>query len=981
MTTTGKILPAALLLCGVFCCAAVRGEESRPERRIEFSGARSPVPGNVETVVPAGSCAVVRFAGKELSALLSRRLGREVPVRREPTRGWCSIILGVNDFSCAVGISEKGFCRDAFIIRRIGDRIFIAGRDDLAADPEKALKGSKAAQYFERGTLFGVYDFLERFAGIRFYFPGKYGTFIPEGKLTLPEKIDIFDRPDFEIRKLNMESGSWFETPGRSVRPRASGYPSFPGQRHPEKNLAGFRLRAQTLLLPNSHGLAKLELLRRFARNHPEYFVLDKQGRRVVDSGSGHPGHLCFSSGVKKEIYLDAKAFLSGKPASERGIGKWDPHGQYNGVIDLQPQDGFVFCRCEKCRDIMGSRKNASEAVWNFTADIAEQLMREGVPGTVQMMAYYPYTDVPKRELPRNMLIQVAVNGPWMFGLNPHQDELVKAWKRKNKGKVMLWNYCGKWGNGLLPEIPCSTPRRIGAYYRSIAPHISGAYMLCDGDHYIFFAMNQYVFSKVAWDNRTDVDALLDEYYRLMFGPAAGEMKTFFDRLETLWLRANGTLAETALGPLIAPPSEYDLFEKFYTRAEIARLTGLLDGAERKAAKDGPVSARIRFMRWNFLDRLAKVAAEYRTRNDTVGGFTVPGVLLAPGESPRWETIAPLHLQRSDAQAAPDLTTVRTALRKDRLFIRFFCREPEMENVSASPEDAPADIWNRNNVELFLDPAGNRKEYFQIVVSSAGVLLTQKGTPVGAVKRLAPVKIEGLGFHVKKGKDFWTCDLSIPVASLPGFRDRLVCNFNRSQIGKNGRKLYSWSPFTGRNNHAVLKYGTIGFGAVPVENLVRDGDFSLNFRKDNIFGAWSGGKQAESRVGYDPVSFIRGSRSLRMAIKPGGDWLSVGSGVKLAAGKRYRLSYYVKLDNVVPSDQNGGVSVGLWTGRNRWFPKKRLTGTTSWVRQSSEFTVEEKDAGSARLNLFMYRCTGAANFDALVLEEVKNSGKRNIREK
>ena len=93
--------------------------------------------------------------------------------------------------------------------------------------------------------------------------------------------------------------------------------------------------------------------------------------------------------------------------------------------------------------------------------------------------------------------------------------------------------------------------------------------------------------------------------------------------------------------------------------------------------------------------------------------------------------------------------------------------------------------------------------------------------------------------------------------------------------------------------------------------------------------------------------------------------------MKLAPGKRYRLSYYVKLDNVVPADQNGGVSVGLWTGRNRWFPKKRLTGTTSWVRQSAEFTMEEKDADSARLNLFMYRCTGAVNFDALVLEEVK----------
>ena len=37
----------------------------------------------------------------------------------------------------------------------------------------------------------------------------------------------------------------------------------------------------------------------------------------------------------------------------------------------------------------------------------------------------------------------------------------------------------------------------------------------------MYSALNYYVFYKVAWDNATDVDALVDEYNRLMFSPAA----------------------------------------------------------------------------------------------------------------------------------------------------------------------------------------------------------------------------------------------------------------------------------------------------------------------------------------------------------------------------------------------------------------------------------------------------------------------------
>ena len=47
-----------------------------------------------------------------------------------------------------------------------------------------------------------------------------------------------------------------------------------------------------------------------------------------------------------------------------------------------------------------------------------------------------------------------------------------------------------------------------------------------------FNHLNIYVTSRFYWDSKQDVDAMLDEYYRLFYGPAAAEMKTFTDYCE-----------------------------------------------------------------------------------------------------------------------------------------------------------------------------------------------------------------------------------------------------------------------------------------------------------------------------------------------------------------------------------------------------------------------------------------------------------------
>ena len=129
--------------------------------------------GNLEVVVAADAAPAVWFAAEEMTNLLSVVLGAPIPVRQSPSASGTSIFLGDSEWSRAAGIDVASLVRDAFVIKADGSRIYIAGRDDPEKDPRKlVLAGGWGSVLYERATSFGVYEFLERFAGVRFYSPG-----------------------------------------------------------------------------------------------------------------------------------------------------------------------------------------------------------------------------------------------------------------------------------------------------------------------------------------------------------------------------------------------------------------------------------------------------------------------------------------------------------------------------------------------------------------------------------------------------------------------------------------------------------------------------------------------------------------------------------------------------------------------------------------------------------------------------------------
>ncbi len=224
---------------------------------------------NAEIVLPAGSTKVSAFAASELKKILGQSLCPSIPIVNKINKSKVSIIIGDNALSQKAGISLAGVPRDGYVIKPIGKQIYIVGKDDPKADPQRVLKSGYWALLHERGTLFGVYDFLERFDGVRFYFPGKLGTIVPEHKaLAIPE-INIIDCPGYTVRKTSYASGKWFELGKHKDGMR-------------EKNLNYYRTRQETRYIPNCHGLARMDYLNRFGKMHPEYFAEKGSAGRIL---------------------------------------------------------------------------------------------------------------------------------------------------------------------------------------------------------------------------------------------------------------------------------------------------------------------------------------------------------------------------------------------------------------------------------------------------------------------------------------------------------------------------------------------------------------------------------------------------------------------------------------------------------------------------------------------------------------------------
>ena len=749
-------------------------------------------PQNAEVVLAPQAPRATEIAAEELTNCLARIFGAPVPVVRAKTPGRKAIVLdGTKD----------GLGRDAFRIAATADGVTIEGLDSTAKDPESIIRLPGEQEYgpqFERATLFGAIELLERFAGCRFYFPGSLGTILPRAdRIEIPEGAFTV-RPDFPIRRYGYSDGP---VPEELLA-------EFGGDWKKVKKAEFYHLRMETKYLPCCHGIHKMRLVRRFGKDHPDWFQLMPDGSRSLDwQRNKYSGAPCYSSAITNEIYRDIKAYLSGEPLETRyppSISRRWPWCYHDRVIDVMPHDGMTPCRCARCQAAYAKAPNgkypATDLIWGFTAALARRLKADGISDfEITQMSYGMYNDCPSFDLPPEVRVMVAKNGPYSTA-NRAQFETDKRaiveWSRRTKGQTWLWGYPGKACQLNIKGPPSVCPRAWGAYYQELAPYIIGAFAESETDHWMFHYLNYYVFSRVAWNSKVDVDALLDEHYRLMFGAAAAELKEVYESLEDKWVRGvAGRVVETELGPLNAPPPECVIWEELYSQAEIARLEGIFDLAERKLGPDSTELRRVRFIRREFMGPLRDESGKYARK-------------LADIRNMKWTRgDKPIELQPffyGHRKPTTMWTQVRLERKDGKLVVEYRVAEPYLKQdgrvraVANRPNDQSA-AFGDDCVEFVLNPSGDRSTFYQFCATSKGAWTDARGKRVG--KRLTEFDVgwnSGAAVTVSETDIGWTARFEIPLSALGEVKESFPANFARFRNVEgpaNASGYYSWNPY------------------------------------------------------------------------------------------------------------------------------------------------------------------------------------------
>jgi len=211
----------------------------------------------------AGISCSVATAAEELQRYVKETTGVLLPIGAEMPPAGPVILVGRSEYTDRLKIRVDRLKPSGFVVARIDRGVAIVGRDANA----------NADWYAESGTLWGVYDFIERFLGVRWYYPGPLGTVVPHvEELTVPA-VRYTDAPHFAKRRYGRFHGT-LRTP---LPPSADMFPHV-GAKYRNEDLAGIPVAAHTTR----------NWISLYGETHPEYFEVGRDGARVS-------GNLCYS--------------------------------------------------------------------------------------------------------------------------------------------------------------------------------------------------------------------------------------------------------------------------------------------------------------------------------------------------------------------------------------------------------------------------------------------------------------------------------------------------------------------------------------------------------------------------------------------------------------------------------------------------------------------------------------------------------------
>lgn len=403
-------------------------------------------------------------------------------------------------------VSDSRLPHDGFEIRAEGADVIIAGNDDAPA-------GTWALP--SHGSLFGAQEFLERFLGVRWLFPGELGQDVPK---TNEVRIDlngpIRGAPGFATRSLAYV--------GETDREITS--------RHKPVLEWMTRQRLTNALHPHATGYGHSwddYLKPADLETHPEWKPSSGNFER-----NGKVTFICTTAPGLVELF------------AKRVIETMDRNPKRE-MSSISPTDGGGFCTCERCKRLIDTdphgKPNHARAMLTFYQQVGEIIARERpgrrLGGFVYYNYQYPPTNAPK--LPDNVSLCWAPLNYYGYGLlkplyRAEFEGVMKRWSEITP-HLFYHNY-STWMRSFhgapLPVSLDILKRELPAAEQNRA---WGARMVGTSAWGVNAPIN-YLLAKQMWNPQIDVSATLNDWLQRAYGPGWRHMRSLYAELDTKML-------------------------------------------------------------------------------------------------------------------------------------------------------------------------------------------------------------------------------------------------------------------------------------------------------------------------------------------------------------------------------------------------------------------------------------------------------------
>lgn len=491
----------------------------------------------------AASPSVV-YAAEELQKFIRQMTGAELAIRADdeplPVK---AILLGETAYTERV-LNAKP---DVAALGADGFRLVTAG-DHLC------VLGGPA-----RGTLYGVYELLERHWGCRWY--ASFHSVIPRQDTLVVNSLDDTQLPAFAMREpywWEMRNGDF------AARCRANGNGMGLEDRHGGKIRFGGGLFVHTfyrLVPPNE-----------FFDEHPEYFSLI-EGRRQIGWSQ-----LCLTNpDVVRIVTQRVLAAIRRDPTAK--------------LFSVSQNDWDGHCLCDNCMAIEKREESPSGTLIHFVNQVAEQVEKEFPDVWIETLAYQYTRKPPKSIRPRHNVVPRLCTIECDFSLpldkSPYPQNVrfvadIKGWSAITD-KLFVWDYTTNFHNyvGPHPNFP-ALPGNIRFFRdnRVVGLFEQGAN---EGPHAEFGELRSWLIAKLLWNPDQAVEPLLDDFFAGYYGAAAGPIREYFNELQT-----------QALDPNVTVRIFDALRGKWLTTEFLERAEQLWAQAEQLARNDSDLLYRVR---------------------------------------------------------------------------------------------------------------------------------------------------------------------------------------------------------------------------------------------------------------------------------------------------------------------------------------------------------------------------------------------------